>query len=141
MAALNQLNVKGMKDIQKSLGKERRRLEKAVPQGLAVAGLLLQRESQLLAPVDYGILKASAFTRSEGKGFSTVVNVGYTANYAMYVHENIAMKGKGQPREPGKPGRGNFWDPAGRGQAKFLEQPARTLKPKMFAVIKKVCKL
>lgn len=32
-------------------------------QGLVLAGLRLQRESQLLVPVDTGALKASAFTR------------------------------------------------------------------------------
>ncbi len=50
------------------------------------------------------------------------VIVGYTAAYALYVHENIEMKGQGKPR---RSGRGNYWDPAGRGQAKFLEEPAR----------------
>lgn len=33
------------------------------------------------------------------------------------------MKGQGKPR---RSGRGNYWDPSGRGQAKFLEAPART---------------
>jgi len=32
---------------------------------LLVGGLRLQRESQLLVPVRYGLLKASAFTRAE----------------------------------------------------------------------------
>lgn len=52
------------------------------------------------------------------------VIVGYTANYALYVHENVEMKGRGLPRRSGK---GNYWDPPGKGQAKFLEQPARTM--------------
>lgn len=34
-------------------------------QGLMVCGLRLQRESQLRVPVEYGILRASAFTRVE----------------------------------------------------------------------------
>lgn len=34
-------------------------------QGLLVGGLFLQRESQLLVPVDTGALKGSAFTRKE----------------------------------------------------------------------------
>jgi len=56
------------------------------------------------------------------------VMVGYTANYALFVHENVEMKGKGLPRRPNPPHKGNYWDPAGRGQAKFLEQPFRELK-------------
>lgn len=50
------------------------------------------------------------------------VAVGYTAAYALAVHENIEMKLRGEPRASGK---GRYWDPQGRGQAKFLEQPAR----------------
>lgn len=42
---------------------------KTLAQGLLLAGLRLQRESQLLVPVDTGALKNSAFTRLEqGKG-------------------------------------------------------------------------
>lgn len=51
------------------------------------------------------------------------VVVGYTAAYALYVHECIEMKLKGQPRRA--PSKGFYWDPQGRAQAKFLETPAR----------------
>lgn len=37
----------------------------SITQGLFLAGLRLQRESQLLVPVDTGLLKNSAFTRVE----------------------------------------------------------------------------
>jgi hypothetical protein len=53
------------------------------------------------------------------------VVVGFTANYALYVHENIEMKLKGKPRSSGK---GKYWDPQERAQAKFLEGPARELE-------------
>ena len=53
------------------------------------------------------------------------VVVGYSAGYALYVHEAVGMKLKGLPRQP--PGKGLYWDPQGRAQAKFLEQPAREL--------------
>jgi len=75
------------------------------------------------------------------KDGEAAVLVGYTANYALYVHENIEMKWRGFPRNmsirKGEDGvaytgynqigkwRGLFWGPAG--QAKFLEQPARTM--------------
>lgn len=52
-----------------------------------------------------------------------VVAVGYTQSYAIYVHENVEMKLRGKPRR--KPAKGVYWGP--RGQAKFLEQPAREL--------------
>ncbi len=76
--------------------------------------------------------------------------VGYTANYAIYVHE---MKPKepmyGRPRGGGKlrdkQGRfkkrksgskkGFFWDPKGRGQPKFLEKPFREMRDELTAII------
>lgn len=60
------------------------------------------------------------------------VVVGYTAAYALPVHENIEMKLKGQPRPKG---RGRYWDPQGRAQAKFLEQPARELGPELGRIV------
>ena len=63
--------------------------------------------------------------------------VGYTAAYAVHVHENIEMKWKGLPRR--KPHKGNYWDPQGRGQAKFLEQPARELKQEFSRIITTAC--
>jgi hypothetical protein len=52
------------------------------------------------------------------------VIVGFTAAYALFVHESLEMKLAGLPRTNGK---GNYWDPQGRAQAKFLEQPAREM--------------
>jgi len=56
---------------------------------------------------------------------SPEVRVGYTANYAVYVHE-MPVKHRGKPRKSGT-GKGNYWDPPSKGQNKFLEQPAREL--------------
>jgi hypothetical protein len=133
--------VYGLPELSAAWKKRKAEFAPKVELGLKTAGLFLQRASQLLVPVDFGVLKASAFTRAEGKGFATVVNVGYTAFYAMFVHENVEMKQKGQPRRP--PSKGNYWDPAGRGQAKFLEAPARDSanRTKMLNIVKNVCKL
>lgn len=106
--------------------------------GLKLAGLHLQRDSQSHVPVEFGPLKASAYTRAIGKGLSTVVEVGYTASYALYVHEQVAMKLKGQPRPSG---RGKFWDPQGRAYAKFLEEPMHRLTPAMNRIIAAAAKI
>lgn len=91
------------------------------------------------------------------------VIVGYTANYALHVHENIEMKWAGMARGgevhtrivfSKKLGRnirkemtskqisariqkrGNYWDGSnGPGQAKFLEQPARELGPEFSRIV------
>ncbi len=65
------------------------RQAKAAEVGMKRAGLFLQRESMEIVPVDTGNLKASSFTRHTGQGFTTVVIIGYTAAYAIFVHENL----------------------------------------------------
>lgn len=91
------------------------------------------------------------------------VVVGFTASYAMHVHENVEMKWKGVPRDPqlrtqsghsapwirlSKEGQritkvaakrgGLFWDPQGKAQAKFLEEPARRLKKELQRIVVQV---
>jgi hypothetical protein len=58
--------------------------------GLEEWGFLIQRESMELVPVEFGPLRLSAYTRKDGHGFATVIVVGYTALYAIFVHENLA---------------------------------------------------
>jgi hypothetical protein len=86
--------------------------------GLIRAGLLVQRDSQLIVPVDTTNLKSSAGTRHGGKGFTTVVFVIYTAGYAIYVHEDL---------EAGHA--------AGK-TAKFLEIALRQNKRKIVEIVK-----
>lgn len=91
---------------------------KGMERGLIKAGLFLQRESQKVVPVDTGALKNSAFTRKTGSGFRTNVTVGYTVEYAIYVHEDMDARHK-----PGK-------------IAKYLEVPARDNREKIMAIIR-----
>ena len=68
------------------------------------------------------------------------VIVGYNASYALYVHEMVE-KHRGEPRTGKHPDgtrkKGNLWDPPNRGQAKFLEQPARTMQREIAGIIAK----
>lgn len=134
----NMASVTGLAQIIANVKRRHDEMARGTERGLKQAGLKLQRASQKLVPVEYGPLKASAFTRSSGSRFSTVVTVGYTAAYALHVHENVAMKGKGKPRPSGL---GNYWDPAGRGQAKFLEQPAREMIGELRQTVLKAAKI
>lgn len=87
MARLSRID--GVKDVIAAFKKKQAKYAQGVSRGLRRAGLFIQRESQKIVPVDQGNLKASAFTRTIGSGFNTEVSVGYTANYAVYVHENL----------------------------------------------------
>lgn len=146
--------VLGVQGVLNKLKKQKDAIGTGLSLGLRKAGLRLQRESQLLVPVDLGMLKNSAFTRSSHGGFQTVVTVGYTASYALYVHEKVGMVLKGQARTgfywsesakgAGKLGqhrKGKYWDPQGRATAKFLEEPARRLRPLMRADIQQHAKV
>lgn len=110
-----------------------------------------------------GIKKLQSELRNQrkiaGSYDRTSVVVGYTANYALYVHENVEMKWKGLPRGGGfsvskdgkvvvpkrvmdtgtisTTGKGFYWDPQGRAQAKFLEAPFRQLGPELKVMIRK----
>lgn len=121
--------VLGLETTLASMNKEVRRIKRRTRRGLIKAGFLIQREAQLLCPVEYGNLKASAFTVWGGKAEVTKpataggfkgpqatrtktdheiitrsesaklrvtkepqVEVGFTAFYAIYVHENMEAK-------------------------------------------------
>ena len=109
--------ISGIKELQRAFKSVERQNAKGLEIGLKRAGLFLQRESQKIVPVEYGILKNSAFTRAEGSGFDTVIRVGYEASYALFVHENLEAR-----HAPGK-------------QAKFLETPLREKRDEMAAII------
>lgn len=149
----NVVSITGIKSVVRNLRKADNKLGQGFVRGAKLAGLMLQRESQDRVPIDYGILRASAYTRAEGSLFKTVVRVGYTANYALYIHELVDnSKGLFIPRREhnansrthngrtfrraGKPGnRGYYWDPYPRSGPKFLENPAKEMAPEMRKVI------
>lgn len=111
-----------------------------------------------------GVIKAlQKAARKYGEEHPSVI-VGYTANYALAVHENVEMKWRGLPRsgevahagfdkngrrivrvvnkrggQGGGTGKGFYWDPQGTAQAKFLEQPARELKREFVRLIRTAC--
>lgn len=58
--------------------------------------------------------------------------VGYTSNYALFVHENIVQKLAGEPRPSGL---GVYWGPAG--EPKFLEGPAREMADELGKTVSK----
>lgn len=76
------------------------------------AALVIQGKGQDNVPVEYGNLRGSAYTQRIVKGAET----GYSAEYALYVHENMEQKLKGEPRPSGL---GTYWSPGG---PKYLER-------------------
>ena len=81
--------------------------------------------------------KLEKLERAANRKHTGDVVVGYEANYALHVHENMEMKLKGQKRggKKSKKSKGRYWDPQGKAQAKFLEQPAREMQDEMAAIV------
>lgn len=116
--------VKGVKELVTRFHIRNKKFAKGVSIGLRKAGLLIQRDAQLMVPVDTGTLKASAFTRWRGIGFDTMVMTGFDTAYAVFVHESRGVyRGRNIPRRARYKGhrpKGSYWDPKPRGQPKFL---------------------
>ena len=69
---------------------------------------------------------------------NVIVQVGYTANYALFVHEAPGtLLGKKIPRRPSPPHQGNVWDPEGVARPKFLEAPFRENRDEIVAIARK----
>jgi hypothetical protein len=106
-----------MKGVLRMIKNAQREMPLRLIRGVKKAGLFLQRKSQQVVPVDTGNLRNTAFTR-EATAFNViVVTVGYTAAYAIYVHENLDAQ-----------------HAAGK-TAKFLEGPAREYRADMVHII------
>ena len=67
---------------------------------------------------------------------NVVVQVGYTANYALFVHEAPGTLMGGIPRR-GKDHKGQYWDPQGVAAPKFLERPFRENRDEILAIARK----
>jgi hypothetical protein len=113
-------HVEGIRKVKDALARRRAFYAAGVERGLVKAGLQLLRASMPLVPVDLGPLVNSgpAVTRAEGKGFDTVMIVGYGQDYAVHVHENLEAAHK-----EGK-------------QAKFLEQPLNEMRSDLSKTVR-----
>ncbi len=104
------------KQFQANLIKALGKMKQDTVKGVRLATAHVKIESQKLVPVDEGNLKASAYTSVSVGSYGVAGEIGYTAEYAVYVHE-APMTLKGEER----PGKGFFWDPQGTATNKFLE--------------------
>lgn len=104
-----------------------------VVRAIKSALLIVAPEAAGMTPRATSTLINSQFQEMMVNGSRITGRIGYSANYAIYVHEaRGALKGK--PR-PVKQGGGNYWDPSG--EPKFLEKAGDRKKPDVDAVMHK----
>ena len=120
------MKVQGLNTVLKNMRRASDKLSGSYSRGLKRAGALVLRRSQKIVPVEWGNLKGSGFVRALGEGFHTKVVIGYTAEYAIYVHENTnAAHGEEYNRKYAREISAHLAGYHRRGkdqQAKFLEK-------------------
>ena len=104
--------IQGLDELNRALAKMVPEVTKEAEAGIFAGGFIIQAAAQENAPREYGDLARSAYNRKRQGG----TEVGFDEAYALYVHENMEQKLKGQPRPSGL---GTYWNPGG---PKFLER-------------------
>lgn len=91
-------------------------------------------EAAAYTPQHTSNLINSQFKAIDKQGSRIVGRVGYTAEYALWVHEAEGkLKGQPRPFENGKP-QGNYWDP--RGEPEFLRLGFDSARQQITAVLR-----
>lgn len=114
--------VHGTERVIGNLNREISQIEGRTMKGLIRSAAFIREDMERkppLIPVDEGNLRASWFTDPYYQGRNPVVQLGFSANYAWYVHEMVGA---------------NFQRP-GSG-AKFLEAALKRNKAKILGIIK-----
>ncbi|HEJ7947570.1 TPA: HK97 gp10 family phage protein [Serratia liquefaciens] len=134
------VKIKGIKEAQRRLNAvvEDVRTRKAV-RAIKTALFIIGNEAALMTPVG----KTSVLINSQYQdtpmvnGTRITGRIGYSANYAVYVHNASGIM-KGLPR-PESQGGGNYWDPSG--EPKFLTKAAEKTRRQVDDTIRKEMKL
>lgn len=102
---------------------------------LKAAAYIIRPEATSMTPIDTSVLVNSQFDVIDVGRTRITSRIGYSANYAMFVHE-ASGKGKGLKRPSGN---GNYWDVSG--EPKFLEKAGERTKSLVDRAIRQEMKL
>ena len=81
------IKIKGVQKVLKNLTKEVQKINGRTKEGLRIAALFVEGESNKNTPHDKGVLIGSSFSSVSDTRVGPVARVGYTAKYAPFVHE------------------------------------------------------
>lgn len=119
--------IQGLDELNKALRDLAPKIAAESEAGIFAGGFIIQAAAQENAPREYGDMARSAYNRKQPRG----TEVGFDAAYALYVHENMEQKLKGQPRPSGL---GTYWNPGG---PKFLERAVNEKAKDVLAEVEK----
>ena len=132
------MQLKGVKEVLANFTLADKRVKAGAEIGLVKGGQHLVRESMKIVPVDKGNLRASVFIRKFGFGTKTDVQVGYTAKYAVYVHEMLdRLHGLAYNiKYAAQIATGKMHDRGPNQQAKFLEKPMKIERSAILGIVR-----
>lgn len=119
----SRIEVSGLPEIRKNLRNELKNIKGDVARGVRLALLWLKGKVLDVTPIEFGILRNSAFTDVEKTSDGVDGVIGFTADYAPHVHENT---------------KANFNAPGTK--AKFLEEPIIENSDGILQIIKQQAK-
>jgi len=102
-----------------NLAKATEKQKRGALMGMKLGAAAVKEESQVRSPVDSGNLKGSHYTQVEADSKGVTAKIGTTADYAIYVHENLEA---------------NFTV----GEAKFLENSLQEKSSDVLRLVKKM---
>lgn len=110
------------------------RMQSGSERDIARALILGASEAARFTPRHTSTLINSRFYLIKTEGGKVVGRMGYTANYALAVHEASGkLKGQPRPKENGR-AQGFFWGP--NGEPEFLKKGFEQAAPNIFTVLK-----
>lgn len=140
----NGVHIEGLNGIKKKLKSHTKLTEQKTENAFKIGLLWLIGKAVKLAPIDTGILRNSAFTDVTKSKNTISGTLGFTAEYAAWVH-NMKGKLKGKKRADfgktrqgvkfgGGSGKGTYWS---GGEPRFLEKAVMRNQDKFIEIIKK----
>jgi hypothetical protein len=87
--------LKGLDDVMKNLNKEIQAIEGKTMKGLIKAAIIVRRDMDKTSPkipIDTGNLRSSWFVTPVPNPVKPLLIAGFSANYALWVHENMEVK-------------------------------------------------
>lgn len=127
----------GRANFNRRLSASLKKMRDGSAKGLRLGAILISQRSKELTPADEGKLRASHGTDFEKGRLKAYASIFLTAEYAVWVHENLEMKLRGQKRKGSK---GRYWDPNGA-RSKFLETAKNEKKGEVLQLIRKFAKV
>lgn len=116
--AVKRLHISGIDMVLANLNAQIIGIQNKSRQGLWIAGLLIEGESKELTPWETGHLAGGTYTNPIGTADAPGMEIGYVADYAVYVHERTELH-----HEPPT-------------QAKFLETALKKNEKRILQIIK-----